>query len=161
MRRGAAEARGARGGIGAPAAPRPPRAPRAAGGEAGLTLLEVLVAAAILAVALVPLYTALSRGFLGVRSGADAAAASALLERAVEEAKAEAAANFETFTSLAAVEDYGADRYVGGYTLERTVEDGIPGWTGSAGELKRVTCTISRDGRRLGSATFIVHRKGF
>lgn len=148
--RGATDARG---GIGARGA---------IGGEAGVTLLEVLVAGAILAVALVPLYSALSQGVIGVRGGADAAAASALLERAAEEAKAEAAANFDAFASLPApVENYGADQYVGGFTLERTVEDGVPGWAGSAGQIKRVTIVISRDGRRLGSATFLVHRKGF
>lgn len=130
--------------------------------EDGVTLLEVLIAGAILSIALIPLHSALSYGFRGVRAGADAATAAALLERAAEEAKGEAGSNFDAFASFPApVQNYGADQNVGGYTLERNVESGVAGWDGSTGEVKHVTLRIAKDGRYLGSTIFIVHRKGF
>lgn len=134
--------------------PRRPASRR--GDEHGLTLVEVLVAAAILAIAILPLFYALGYGLKGVRSGRDAAVASALAEQAVEEAKAQARRDSGNLADLVDPA-YGADQGLEGYTLERTVENDVNDWTG----MKKVSVRILKDGRTLASVTFLIYKEGF
>lgn len=126
-------------------------APRKALDSAGFSLVEVLVAAAILVIGLVPLSAAINSGLKSMTAADQSLAAAILLERAAEEAKA---APFDDLSSLRAA-DFGGDLGEKGYSLERSVTD-APGMAG----VKRVRITISRGNRLLAQATFLIHRRG-
>lgn len=118
--------------------------------DRGFTLIEVLVAAVILAVAVVPIVGVVGNGFSQVQRGRDVARASFLVRQAAEEAKV------QDFDSLgpAVVPDYAAS----GMELRREI--------GQAGNMpqslvKKVTVGVYRDGRLLASAVFLVYKKGY
>ncbi len=114
----------------------------------GLTLLEVLVGAAVLAAALLPLFAALGYGWRGVRAGKEAAVAAALLECGVEQSKADGYAALTTGPVSACQE--------GGLTVQREV---TAIWGGKG---KKVTVKVlDADGRVVGSTVFLIHERGF
>lgn len=127
----------------------------------GLTLVEVLVAVAILAVAIIPLYRAVNVGFQGVKAGEDSLVGLALLERAVEETKASAADSFPPSSIPDPGQaDYGAGEGVNGYSLIRTVT--AMDWKDADNQdvVVRVEIRIRKGGRTVGRTTFLLHREG-
>lgn len=116
----------------------------------GFTLVEMLVAAVILAVAVVPIVGLIGNSFSHVDHGRDVARASFLLRQAAEEAKA---ADFDSL-GPAVVPDYAGS----GLELRREVSQ-----AGSMPQsaVKKVTVGMYRDGRLLADAVFLVYKKGY
>lgn len=141
--------------IPAPPSPRarrrqpPPWSSRTLAGDGrGMTLLEVLVAAALLAAVALPLFAGLGYGWRGVRAGRQEAVAAALLQCGAEESKAEGYAALATGPIPACRE--------GDWTVRRTVTDI---WDGKG---KRVVVqVVDGDGRVRASALFLMHERGF
>lgn len=132
--------------------------------QRGLSLIEVLVATAILAIAIIPLYSAIGHGFKYVIAGREAAVGMNLLERAIEETKQEALTSFPPQdipnggnTGL----DYGSDQDIYRYNLTRTVT--LLGWMDSIYNQQtsaKVLIKITKGNRTVSKATFLIHKKG-
>lgn len=118
----------------------------------GFSMIEVLVAVAILVIGLLPISSAINHGLKNVSAGKHSIVGATLLERAAEEAKD------TPFDDLSSENepDFGSDRGDRGYSLERTVTDA----QGMA-DVKRVQIEIRRGDRLLARGTFLIHRKGF
>lgn len=125
--------------------------------EAGFTLVEALIAVAILVVGLLPVSSAINYGYKNVIAGKQSFAGTALLERAAEEAKG---TPWDSLASLT-VDDFGSDLGVKGYRLERTVTV-VAGMNDRKGNpmVKKVQLRISRGDRTVGRTTLIIHKKG-
>lgn len=125
--------------------------------EAGFSLVEALIAVAILAVGLVPISSALNYGYKNVVAGKQSFVGTALLERAAEETKN---TPYDSLASLT-VDDFGGDLGTRGYHLERTVAV-MAGMTDRTGNpmVKKVQIRISRGDRTLGRTTLLIHKKG-
>ncbi len=129
----------------------------------GFTLVEVLVAVALVAVALAPLALRLREGTAWLAVVSQSIQATDLLQRAAEETKEEP---FADVLSTSSPEDYpSADS---GFQLTRTVADAQT--TNGAKMLdrdgqvvaKQVTLRILRrsDGKVMADCTFLVYRDG-
>lgn len=127
-------------------------------GEAGFSMVEALIAMAILVIAIIPLFSAINYGYKTVIFGKHAYVGAALLQRDAEEAKNTPYDNLASRT----VDDFGSDLNTWGYRLERTVTD-VASMTNSQGVpvVKQVVVKITRGERTLTRTTFIIHKKGF
>jgi prepilin-type N-terminal cleavage/methylation domain-containing protein len=118
--------------------------------DRGFTLIEILVAVVILAVAVVPIMSVVGNGFSQVYHGRDIARASFLVRQAAEEAKA------MSFDDLVSRTD--PDYAGSGLELRREVGS-VPGM--DANKMKKVTVGVYRDGRLLADAVFLVYKRGY
>ncbi|MGB9887940.1 MAG: type IV pilus modification PilV family protein [Moorellales bacterium] len=116
----------------------------------GFTLVEILVAVAILTAAVLPIMDILTNGVYQIFRGRDMVRASFLVRQAAEEAKA------MDFAALASRQD--PDYAGSGLELRQEVAS-VPGM--DPGKVKRVTVGVYRDGRLLADAVFLVYRDGY
>lgn len=122
-------------------------------GEAGLSMVEAVIAIAILAIAIIPLFSAINYGYRTVIAGKHSFVGAALLQRAAEEAKN---TPYEDLPVSQTDEDFE------GYHVKRTVAE-VESMTNRQGVpvVKQVELRVSRDDRTLARTTFIIHKKGF
>ncbi len=122
--------------------------------ERGAALVEALVAAAILALALLPLGQSLTMAVQAVRAGGRHLQAAALGETVAAQARRDAATDFATFlaSGTTVVED-------GGFRARRTVSapPGVPAGTA----LVEVAVSDGGGGADLLTLRFLVHPEGF
>jgi len=131
---------------------------RGGSGEAGLTLVELVIATFVLALAVLAVLYGMTATLASIRVGEDTAVAASLLRQAVEETK------LEPFDALADVTWFG---YQGmPYDVERTVTVAMtnPNAPGRA-EVKQVELRVYRQPRSrypepVAVWTFLVYRGG-
>ncbi|MCL4424975.1 MAG: prepilin-type N-terminal cleavage/methylation domain-containing protein [Firmicutes bacterium] len=122
-------------------------------GSAGYSLVEVLVAMAILSLALLPLFSAFLVGARNIYSTGPYVEANSLLRQAVEEIKA---TPFQVLTAG----DYTHDNYAGSsFTLKYTVSDvtAMPDRQGKIA-MKKISLSLERGGQVYARAEFTVYR---
>lgn len=124
---------------------------RPAGREGGFTLIEVVVAMAILVVAVMPLAGGMAVSWRSLRAGGDYMAAAQALQGALDAARAEADADFGAFAAS-------GDRtgQEGAFTVRRTVNATPGGWAGTA----VVEVFVERSGRNLARASLLLQERG-
>lgn len=121
--------------------------------QGGFTLVEVLVAMAILSLALLPLFSAFWVGTANIYAVGSYAEANALLRQAVEEIKA-------TPFSLLTAGNYTREAYAGStFTLTYTISD-VTTMVDRQGlvVLKKVSLALEKGGRTYARAEFTVYR---
>lgn len=122
--------------------------------EAGFTLVEVILAATILVIAIVPIFDVFTGSLRQIYLGRDIQQASWLIQQAYEEAKA------IPFAELQLGSTTDPDYAGSGLELRRDVEEVLSMPQGEEYFVKKVKVAVNKDGRVLADAVFLVYKDG-